>query len=265
MFDPVPIPSHTPWKTQILVIQALLKREIATRFGRYRLGFFWMLIEPLIGVLILGLIIGPIAERSVPEIPYIFFILNGFLLMQLFTSSMNIGTDAISSNQGLLIYPSVQIIDPMLARFIYGLVTTSFSFALFCVVSMWLGVSMSLDNLHVIFASYFIIWVAGCGFGFICGIASVYYKETEKIVKVIQRPLLFVSAVLHPTNVLSTEAKELIFYNPLVHTIELSRNALFPYYRVDGANLYYPAGFAIIVFAIGITYFRNNRNLLNEL
>ncbi len=224
-----------------------------------------MLLEPIIGVLVLGLIIGPIAERSVPEIPYVFFLLNGFLLLQLFTSSMNMGADAISSNQGLLVYPSVQIMDPMLARFIYGLITTSFSFALFCVISMWLGISLALDNLHIIFAAYLITWFCGCGFGLIFGIASVHYKETEKFVKVIQRPLLFVSAVLHPTNVLPTEARELLLYNPLVHTIELSRNALFPFYRVEGANLLYPAAFAIVVFAIGITYFRNNRNLLSEL
>lgn len=265
MFDPIPIPSHTPWKTQILVIRALLIREIASRFGKYRLGFLWLMLEPILGVLMLGLIIGPIAERSVPEIPYVFFLLNGFLLLQLFTGSMNLGSDAITSNVGLLVYPSVQIIDPLLARFIYGLITTGFSYVVFCVVSLCLGVGMSLDNLHIILAAYLITWVSGCGFGLICGIAAVHYKETEKFVKVFQRPLVFVSAVLHPTNVLPTEIKELMFYNPLVHTIELSRNALFPFYRVDGANLYYPAGFAIIIFAIGITYFRNNRNLLSEL
>lgn len=265
MFDPVPIPNHPPWKTQILVIRALLIREIASRFGKYRLGFLWLMLEPVLGVIILGLIIGPIAERSVPEIPYVFFLLNGFLLLQLFTGSMNMGSDAITANQGLLVYPSVQIIDPLLARFIYGLITTSFSFVVFCVVSLWMGVGMSLDNLHVILAAYLITWISGCGFGLLCGIASVHFKETEKFVKVVQRPLVFVSAVLHPTNVLPTEIKELMFYNPLVHTIELSRNALFPFYRVDGANLYYPAAFAIVIFAIGITYFRNNRNMLSEL
>jgi capsular polysaccharide transport system permease protein len=265
MFNPVPIPSHSKWKTQILVIQALLKREIATRFGKYRLGFLWMLFEPVLGVLVLGLIIGPIAQRSVPEIPYVFFLLNGFLLLQLFTNAMNMSVDAINANQGLLVYPSVQIIDPLLARFIFGLITTMFSFALFCVISMWLGVSMSLDNLHIILTAYLITWVCGCGFGLIFGIAAVQYRETEKVIKVIQRPLLFVSAVLHPINVMPTEAREWILYNPLVHTIELSRNALFPFYRVEGANLLYPSIFAIVVFAIGITYFRNHRHLLSEL
>lgn len=265
MFNPIPIPSHKPWKTQILVIQALLKREIATRFGEYRLGFLWMLLEPIIGVIVIGLMIGSFAERTVPEIPYVFFLLNGFLLLQMFTSTMNMSAEAISSNKGLLIYPAVQVMDPLLARFIYSLLTTMFSFVLFCVISMWLGITMSLENLEVILFAYLITWLIGCGFGLMCGIAAVRYKESEKIVKVIQRPLIFISAVLHPTNLLPTEAKEVLFYNPLVHTIELSRNALFPFYRVDGANLLYPTAFAIVVLALGLSYFRNNRNLLSDL
>ena len=44
-----------------MVIRALFKREIVTRFGKYRLGFFWMLFEPLMSVLVVGLIIGKIA------------------------------------------------------------------------------------------------------------------------------------------------------------------------------------------------------------
>ena len=54
-------------------------------------------------------------------------------------------------------------------------------------------------------------------------------------------------------------------YNPIVHTIELSRNALFPGYLVEGANLMYPFSFGIIIFAIGITYFNNNRNYLSQI
>lgn len=265
MPDPISIPKHSPWVTQVLVIRALLNREVATRFGAYRLGFFWMLFEPLLGTIIIGLVVAPIANRAVPEIPYAFFLLNGFLLLKLFTSPMNAGVNAITANQGLLVYPSVRPLDPLLARFIFDLITTMFSFSLFCVLGMWIGITLSLDSLHTILAAYLITWLCGCGFGLLFGVASAYFNEMEKIVRVIQRPLIFLSAVLFPTSALSRPVRELLFYNPLVHTIELSRNALFPNYHVEGANLLYPFSFSIIVFAIGITYFHNNRNHLSQL
>lgn len=265
MPNPIPIPKHSPWVTQILVIRALFNREVTTRFGKYRLGFLWMLLEPLIGVIIIGLVIAPIAERTVPEIPYVFFLLNGFLLLRLFTGPLNSGVNAITANQGLLVYPSVKPMDPMLARFIYDLITTMFSFSLFCIVAMWMGLTLSLNNLHIILASYLITWLCGCGFGLVLGVAAAHFKEMERVVPLIQRPLLFVSAVLIPTNALSSSTRELFLYNPLVHTIELSRHALFPLYRIEGPNLLYPGAFAIVIFSIGITYFHNNRNILNQL
>jgi capsular polysaccharide transport system permease protein len=265
MPDPIPIPKHSPWVTQFLVIRALFSREVASRFGQYRLGFFWLLFEPLLGTVVIGLVVGPIAGRTVPEMPYAFFLLNGFLLLKLFTSPMNAGVNAITANQGLLVYPSVRPLDPLLARFIYDLITTMFSFSLFCVIGMWVGITLSLDNLHVILAAYLITWLCGCGFGLLFGVASAYYNEMEKIVRVIQRPLIFVSAVLFPSSVLSRSVREILFFNPLVHTIELSRNALFPDYYVAGANLFYPFSFGIIVFSLGIAYFHNNRNYLSQL
>ena len=265
MPDPIAIPKHSPWVSQFLVIRALFNREVATRFGMYRLGFFWMLLEPLLGVIVIGFVIAPIAGRTVPEIPYAFFLLNGFLILRLFTSTMNAGINAISSNQGLLVYPSVRPLDPLLARFIFDLIISMFAYSLFCVVAMWIGITLSLDRLHVILAAFLITWMCGCGFGLLFGIAAAYYNEMEKIARVIQRPLLFVSAVLFPTSILTRSAREIYMYNPIVHTIELSRNALFPGYLVEGANLMYPFSFGIIIFAIGITYFNNNRNYLSQI
>ena len=265
MPTPVPIPKHSPWKTQILVLQALFRREIATRFGKYQLGFVWMLLEPLVGVIVIGLFIGPIAGRTVPEITYEFFLLNGFLLLHLFTGTMNIGINAITSDQGLLVYASVKPLDPLLARFFYTLITTLFSFGLFCLIGIWMGITISLNSLHIILASYLITWFFGCGFGLIFGVIAAHWNEFEKIIKFIQRPLIFLSCVLHPSFATPPAIQKILYYNPLVHTIELSRKALFPLYPINNLNLFYPSAFAIIILAIGITYFRNNRNLLTQL
>lgn len=261
---PIPIPKHSPWVTQVLVLNALLRREVATRFGEYKLGFFWMLFEPLLGVVVIGLLIGTIAGRTVPEIPYPFFLLNGMLLMKLFTGPMNTGMNAIGSNQGLLVYPSVRPLDTFLARFLFELLTTFFSFTVFMIGGMWYGIDVSLGNLDTIFASYLLIWCFGCGLGLIFGVASAHYPETEKIVMILQRPLLFVSAVLFPLSAMPADAQKMLLWNPLVHCIELSRNALFPHYSYGDANLTYPAVAAIISLSLGLTFFHGNRHFLSQ-
>jgi capsular polysaccharide transport system permease protein len=264
MFKPIPIPEHSPWVRQMLVINALLNREIATRFGEYRLGFFWMLFEPLLSVIMIGIIIGSIAGRTVPEIPYAFFLLNGRLLLKLFTGAMNSGINAISSNQGLLVYPNVRPLDIFIARFLYVVMTIVFSFSLFCLIGMFLGIDISLGRLELLFACFLITWLMGCGLGLIFGIAAAHFNEVEKFVKILQIPLVFISAVLIPISALPNSVQKILLYNPLVHTIELSRKALFPFYHAEGAELTYPFLVAIVVLAIGLTLFQGNRNFLAQ-
>lgn len=262
--QPIPLPKRTAGLSQFLVLKALFMREVATRFGEYRLGFFWMLFEPLLGVVVIGLVIGTLAARTVPEIPYAFFVLNGMVLLRLFTGPMTSGMNAISSNQGLLVYPAVQPLDPFLARFLFDLITSVFSFTLFCAVGLWFEVPLSLGSLQVVVASFILTWLAGCGLGLIFGVAAAHFSEVEKVVPVLQRPLLFISAVMFPISALPEHTQRLLLYNPLVHTIELSRHALFPHYRNGDANLTYPTIFVIIVLAMGLTLFQNSRNFLSQ-
>lgn len=264
IFSPIPLPKRSPWVSQCLVIRALLRREIATRFGEYRLGFFWMLIEPLMSVIIIGLIIGSIAGRTVPEIPYPFFLLNGRLLMKLLTGTMNSGVNAVKSNQGLLVYPSVKPLDTFIARFIYELITTVFSFSLFTVIGMWLGMEVSLADLDILAICMLVTWLTGCGLGLLFGVAAAHVKEVEKIVSVLQSPLMYISAVLFPISAMPTAAQELLLLNPLVHTIEESRKALFPFYHAEGANLLYPTIVMIVVLGSGLAIFHRNEKHLTQ-
>lgn len=264
MIQPIPLPSHSPWASQILVIRALFQRELTTRFGEYKLGFLWMLLEPILSVIIIGLILGSLGGRAVPEIPYAFFVLNGKLLLNLFTGPIYSSMGALKSNQGLLVYPNVRALDTFLARFVYELLTTLFSFTLFCITGMWIGIEVSLGFLDTLAACYLITWLMGCGFGLIFAVLAAHYKEVEKIVDVILSPMMFISAVMFPISALPTSIQKMLLYNPLVHPIEISRNALFPHYHAEGANLFFPFALAIIVVALGLTLFQGNRTIMSE-
>ena len=65
--------------------------------------------------------------------------------------------------------------------------------------------------------------------------------------------------MLHPSYTLPSSAKDILYFNPLMHTIELSRHALFPLYHSDGMNLVYPSLFAIVSLVLGVIVFRAHR------
>ena len=258
------IKEQSAWRSQVLVTKALLQRELITRFGKYKLGALWVLIDPLVSVIVLGLILGPFLGRSTGEIPYPFFLLCGFMLMSMLTGPINAGINAISANQGLLVFKKVQAIDPFIARFIFQLLTNTAALIVFCIIAYWLGIVISLDRIPEAAFCVIVTWIIGSGLGLQLGVACLKFVELEKVVQYIQRPLLFVSAVLYPIDAIPPEARKYLLYNPLVHTIEYLRMTLFPSYVADNVNLYYPAAWALIASALGLMTYRNNRHFLTQ-
>ncbi len=261
---PVDIPRRSPWTNQKLVLIALLHREAITRFGKYKLGVLWMVVEPLISVIVLGLLLGPIVGRTAPDMPYAFFLLNGFMLLDAFSGPMSAGIGAIKSNRGLLVFPKVQPLDLLLARFIFELISSLLAFTFFCLAGMWFGINLSLGHLHILLAAFLLTWLTGCGIGLILSVGSAHYESVDKILAFVKRPLIFVSCVLYPLVDLPNVAQKILLYNPLSHTIELSRKCLFPLYHTGDVNLAYPSAFAIVVLSFGICLFHNQRHFLTQ-
>jgi len=261
---PVQIPKHSPWVNQRLVLKAMLHREAITRFGKYKMGVLWMVLEPLVSVIVLGLVLGPIVGRTAPDMPYAFFLLNGMVLLNTLVGPTTSAIGAINSNRGLLVFPKVQPMDILLARFIFELLTSLLSFTIFCLAGMWVGITLSLGSLHILLATFLITWLTGCGIGFIMCVASSYFKSADKIYAFFRRPLIFLSCVLYPLYGLPEVAQKILLFNPLVHTIEISRKCLFPLYHTGDTDLAYPAKFMIVVLTVGICLFHNHRHKLTQ-
>lgn len=67
------------FEVQIAAVKALFLREIKTRFGKYRLGYLWALLEPTAHLIILIGIFGYIMHRTMPDISFPVFLLNGLI------------------------------------------------------------------------------------------------------------------------------------------------------------------------------------------
>ncbi len=261
----IKVQKRSSWAEFRNVIQALLIREVKTRFGKYNLGFLWLLLEPLTSVLIIGVILAPFRSNGNEDIPYAFFLLCGFLILKTLTGPMMSGMNAISANQGLLIFRQVEPIDTFIARFIFEILTSLFSFTTFCLVGAWIGIPLSGSHLFEALYCFLTIWLMGSGLGIYLGIQAMKFKELEKVLGFITRPLLFISCVLYPLSVVPFEYQKFFLYNPLVHAIEYLRQSLFPVtYKVEQVNLIYPSLCALVSLSFGLVTYRNNRHYLKQ-
>ena len=95
------------WQIQRAVFLALFIRELKTRFGRYRLGFFWAMIEPIVHILVLTILFSFLRDGwdfyGIPFLCFWSWCLSIFYISKIVTGGIN----SIRVNLGLFAYRQV--------------------------------------------------------------------------------------------------------------------------------------------------------------
>jgi len=238
---------------QFEVLNALILREIKTRFGDHSLGYLWAVIGPSLWI---GTFVAMFyfVGRSAPSgMDVVSFIATGLIPYSLFRESMFRSVNAVSANKGLLFYPQIQPLDLVLARAVLEFVT---SFVVFCVIifvaSMWQGTTPRVaDWLAFVFG-----FAGAAGLGASLGLVllglSVFAPTIERLLGPMLRPLFWFSGVFYTANGLPSVAREVLLYNPVLHVVELVRTGWFVEYRSQDASPGYVCAWIVTMTFLGL-------------
>jgi capsular polysaccharide transport system permease protein len=84
-------------------------------------------------------------------------------------------------------------------------------------------------------------------------VARELVPELGKLAKMLFRPLYFVSGIMLPAMAVPLPYRDWMFYNPLLHGLELLRGGYFAqFHMAPEASLSYLYGFALIVIFFGL-------------
>ena len=104
------------FRVQMMVLGAVMMREIHTRFGRHHMGYMWLFFEPMI----LGGCIALVHYISGHGLPggldIMSFYIVGYTPYYLFRSILNRSAGALASNAPLFYHRQVTFLDVMVAR-----------------------------------------------------------------------------------------------------------------------------------------------------
>ena len=259
---PIDVPERSAWRTQSSVVWALYVREIRTRFGKYRLGLVWALIEPSAMIFLKAAIFGFVLQVTIPSIPYLIFLAAGFIPFRFFTALLTRSANAITANQGLLVYRQVRPIDPFLARLLQESLVFVLVSAMFLIVAVFMGTPPRIGHPMMILISLASLVMIATGLGIFLGVLTHSHGELEKIIPLISQPLLFISCVLFPLSRVPSNYEHLFLWNPLVVIFEGFRKGLYPNYPTADLPLLYPFCVGIICLWLGIAYYWKKIDIL---
>ncbi|HCQ3156019.1 TPA: ABC transporter permease, partial [Escherichia coli] len=237
-------------------------REIRTRFGKYRLGYLWAILEPSAHLLMLLGILGYVMHRTMPDISFPVFLLNGLIPFFIFSSISKRSISAIEANQGLFNYRSVKPIDTIIARALLETLIYVIVYILLMLIVWIVGEYFKITNLLRIMGTWSLLIILSCSIGLIFMIVGRTFPEMQKVLPLLNKPLYFGSCIMFPLHSIPKQYWPYLLWNPLVHVVELSRESVMPGYISEGVSLNYLAMFTLVTLFISLALYRNREEAM---
>ena len=239
-------------EVQQAVIKALFMREIKTRFGKYRLGYLWAVLEPAAHLMVMVGIFGYVMHRTMPDISYHVFLVNGIIPYFIFSDVTNRSISAIEANQGLFNYRPVKPIDTVIARSLLEFFIYLFVYVTLMTILWMLGEDIIFPNVTMLILIWGLLLIFSASIGVIFMVIGNLFPETEKFLPIIIKPFYFISCVMFPLHAVPKDYWGFLLWNPIVHIVELTRGTVVTGYSSEEVSLNYLFIVTLVVLFIGV-------------
>ena len=239
------------------VIYALLLRELASRFGRSRGGFAWVLVEPIAHLVVPVAVFAYLRARIVPGVEYPVFLVYGFLPFLLFKTICLQIVNGVDSAQGLLSYRQVLLMDVFVAKAMAHTVIQAIVFVVVLTGLSLLGYDVLPARPIELGGLLVLTILLAYGLGLVLAAVASLIPDTRSMINVMFMPLYFISGVLFPVSHFSDELTRWLAINPVLHLVEFSRAIAIPTYQpMPYLSLTYLVALALFTMIMGMMLYR---------
>lgn len=246
-------------------ITALMLREMSTRYGKSAGGYVWAILEPLAAIIILGIGFSLLMRSPSLGSSFLLFYATGFLPFNLYQSLSVVIARSINFSRPLLFYPTVTWVDAVIARLILNTLTNVLVAYLLLAIILAMTDTRTVLDLQPILISMALAMVLGLGVGVLnCAIMGLV-PVWDTIWSVATRPLFLASGVIFLYEDMPTVAKNILWFNPLLHITGIMRTGFYPMYTPQYISVLFVIICSLVTLAFGLLILgRYHRDILNN-
>ena len=261
---PLPGPAQTRRFAGLRAIAALVIREMSTSYGRSPGGYIWAILEPVGGIALLSVVFSLALRNPALGSNFALFYATGLIPLSFFlTLSNQIGLSVLQSRQ-LLAYPSVTILDAILARFVLNLMTQLMvAFVVFAGIMLIFDTKVIL-NPTATAAALGLSAALALGVGTLNCYLFTQVPIWQNIWAILTRPLFLISCVFMVFDQLPAWARDWLWYNPIVHTVGTMRHGFYSTYHAQYTSPLYILAIALITATAGLVLIHKDKQNMLE-
>jgi len=244
---------RSPLSVTYAVWRALFLREAAFRLAARRAAWLWLLLEPISHVAFIMVFFEIVRARVTPGADPGMFIMTGLLSFFMTRNTAFRSMEAVKANSALFAYRQVKPVDTVIVRAgLEGFLGLIVALILLSGVALF-GIDVLPYRPLEVLAAFVGLWALGLGLALMLSVAGEMVPEIGNLVKLAFIPLYFFSGIMFPIQLVPQPHREWLFYNPIVHGIEVLRGGFFPHYHVSPeANLSFLYGSALLTVFLGL-------------
>lgn len=239
-------------KVQGRVIHALLVREMSTRFGRDNIGFLWIMVEPLLFAVLVGIMYRAMRGPEDHGVSVFAFVVSGYIPLVMFRHAISRSVMLFTVNGALMYHRQIKIYDFIFARFIIECVGHLMAYIFIGIVLGVLGLFPFPADPGILLLGYFYYSIFTLGVCFVLTPLSEVSEFVEKLIPVTTYIMVPFSGTFYIVSWLTPTAQDVLYYAPPVHAMEMMRYGLFGDAIVPTYDFVYPLAFSVICMLIGL-------------
>jgi capsular polysaccharide transport system permease protein len=253
------------WRIQRRVIGALMMRELVTRFGRENIGFLWIMVEPLLFGVLVGLVWRYMHGPEEHGVSIIAFVVTGYLPLTFFRNSVMRAIRIFSVNGSLMYHRQVKVLDFVLVRVLIEMIGSMMAYAFIGTLLYAIDEFPMPSDFGILIEGWFLY----CFFTFSLCLVLAPLSEVsdmlEKLLPVTTYVMIPFSGTFNMTAWLSPAAQNAVYYSPFVHGMEMMRYGVFGPAIDAQWDVSVPLAGSAVLTVIGLALCRRvRRNLVVE-
>jgi capsular polysaccharide transport system permease protein len=250
------------WNIQVRVIGALMLRELTTRFGRENIGFLWIMAEPLLFAVLVGILWRFIKGPIEFGVDIVAFVITGYLPLVLFRTTVNRGVKSFTANGGLMYHRQIKILDLLLVRFLIEFIGHSMAYVFIATVLWVFGFFPTPHDLGFLMLGFFYYALFTLSVMLVVAPLSEISETVEKVIPVTTYLMIPFSGAFSLVSALTPDVAKILLYSPPVHGMEMMRFGVFGPSIDPQFEYLYPLAFCLPCMALGLLLCRIVRQRL---
>lgn len=248
---------RTRWQVWCDVIFALFIRNLRSEFND-KFGISWAIIQPLSFIFILSYIRGRMDGGETHTMPTFVFMVYGIVCLQFFVTTLNSTARSLSKNKPLFAFRQVLPISSFIAAAIFEYIVKVMVIIVLIIIMWLIKIELYVKDSITIIWNFTLVWLMAFSLGVLFALAAAYLPETDKFRSMAQRPLIFISGVFFSLQDIPKDYWSYLDWNPLLHAIELSRQAAYPSFGAVGVSESYLTIFTLTVFFLALIVYKSH-------